>query len=355
MKIAQIEVWKKDLGNSKPYTIAFKTVDEVFNIIVKITLENGLSGMGSGNPSEYVVGESIDDAHSALEQGHIEFLIGKDIRELYGLLSEIEQKFGSNPGARAALDIALHDVFTKYINVPLGLFLGQKIQKLATSVTIGIMGIEKTLDEADEFFDLGFRILKVKIGKELEEDVERLVRLREEFGHRINIRVDANQGYSSQDLIQFCQKTRGLDIELVEQPLPANQIDEMKGFSSEIKRKIAVDESLICPKSAFLLASDPQAGDIFNIKLMKSGGIYPAQQIANIAAHSGIDLMWGCNDESILSISAALHVALSFSNTKYLDLDGSLDLIHDVVTGGFEMKDGWMSITSAAGLGVTEV
>ncbi len=355
MKIAQIEVAKKDLGNAKPYTIAFKTVDEVFNIIVRITLENGVTGMGSGNPSEYVVGESIDDAHRVLAEENIQFLIGRDIREFYGLLGEVQEKLPNNPGARAALDIALHDAFTKNSGIPLGLFLGQKIRSLPTSVTIGIMDVEKTLREAKQYFDLGFRVLKVKTGKEVEEDVERIAKLREKYGDQITIRVDANQGYDKADLLRFCDKTERMNIELIEQPLSANQVDEMKGLPKEIKRKIAVDESLISPESAFLLASPPNAGDIFNIKLMKSGGIYPAQQIATIAANAHIDLMWGCNDESIISISAALHTALSFANTKYLDLDGSLDLLHDVVQGGFNIKDGGMSITSKPGLGVSEV
>ena len=85
---------------------------------------------------------------------------------------------------------------------------------------------------------------------------------------------------------------------------------------------------------------------------MKSGGIYPARQIAIIAGASGIDLMWGCNDESSIGITAALHAALSFDNTRYIDLDGSLDLVVDVVNPGFEIENGWMSITEKAGLGV---
>ena len=85
---------------------------------------------------------------------------------------------------------------------------------------------------------------------------------------------------------------------------------------------------------------------------MKSGGIFPARRIASIAQAASIDLMWGCNDESSISITAALHSAMSFSNTKYLDLDGSLDLVVDVVNAGFEIKDGWMSVTGRSGLGV---
>ncbi|MEM1408031.1 MAG: enolase C-terminal domain-like protein, partial [Bacteroidota bacterium] len=163
---------------------------------------------------------------------------------------------------------------------------------------------------------------------------------------------DANQGYNTDMLIKFFRQTKEDEIELIEQPVPANAINELKNLPDQVKKIIAVDESLIDPSDAFTLASGSRASDIYNIKLMKSGGIFPAGRIASIAQAANIDLMWGCNDESSISITAALHSALSFSNTKYLDLDGSLDLVVDVVNAGFEIKDGWMSVTGRSGLGV---
>src|SRR6185312_1659611 len=93
-----------------------------------------------------------------------------------------------------------------------------------------------------------------------------------------------------------------------------------------------------------LLEPTPCCG-IFNIKLMKCGGIIPAQAIAKIAHDANIAVMWGCNDESIISISAALHTAFASPATRYLDLDGSLDLKQDVVKGGFVIEKGMMRIT----------
>jgi L-alanine-DL-glutamate epimerase-like enolase superfamily enzyme len=99
----------------------------------------------------------------------------------------------------------------------------------------------------------------------------------------------------------------------------------------------------------------PKAAGIFNIKLMKCGGISQGLKIADIALHEGIDLFWGCNDESIVSITAALHAAFACANTKYIDLDGSLDLARDVVKGGFILKDGLMSCSDKPGLGVERI
>ena len=352
MKIKSVEVWRKNLGNTRPYTIAFKTVDDVDNVFVKLNLENGQYGLGSGNPSEQVVGESLADSLKTLTEENLEFLIGRDIRGFYGLLDEILTRFPKTPAARAALDIAVHDAFTKHLDIPLGIFLGQKIKSLPTSVTIGIKDVAGTLAEAKEYYDMGFRVLKVKTGKDVEEDIERMKKLKERYNGEMTIRVDANQGYDEKDLIRFFNETKPLDMELIEQPVPAGQVDLMKKLPQEIKALIAADESLKSSEDAFMLASPPRAGDIFNIKLMKSGGVYPARRIATIAHASGIDLMWGCNDESSISITAALHGALSFSNTKYIDLDGSLDLVVDVVKPGFKIENGWMSITDKAGLGV---
>ncbi len=354
-KIKFIKVWSADLGNTKPYTIAFKTVDVVRNAFVEITLDNGINGIGSGNPSEYVVGENLAQCLEALQDHNLEFLIGREIREFHQLTFEVWQTFPKNPSARAALDIALHDVFTQYLGVPLVRFLGQKIKTLPTSNTIGIKNAEETVKEAADYLKQGFKVLKIKLGKDLAEDIERLVKLRESFGNNVIIRIDANQGYSVKQTIDFYHQTKKLNIELIEQPLPAKAVKEMKSLPEEIKNKIAADESLITPQDAMELIKPPLASGIFNIKLMKCGGVSQGLKIADIALYEGVDLFWGCNDESIVSITAALHAAFSCSNTKYIDLDGSLDLGKDVVKDGFILKDGYMYCSEKPGLGVERI
>lgn len=355
MKIKNIKTWKADLANTKPYTIAFKTIDSVSNAFFEIALENGITGIGAGNPSEYVTGEYFDSTIAALDENNLDFLVGRDIREANQLLFEVLQKFPKNPAARAALDIAIYDALTKHLGIPLVKFLGQKIKSLPTSNTIGIKNVEETLKEAKEYDERGFKILKVKLGKDLEEDIERLVKLREHFGKRMVIRIDANQGYTSEQTKQFYKRTANLDIELIEQPLPAKAIDEMKAFPDDIKIRIAADESLLSPADALKLVTPPSAAGIFNIKLMKCGGVNEALKIADLALNANVDLFWGCNDESIVSITAALHAAFACSNTKYIDLDGSLDLGKDEVTGGFILKDGIMSCSDKPGLGVERI
>src|SRR5690606_3917980 len=157
------------------------------------------------------------------------------------------------------------------------------------------------------------------------------------------------------DTIQFYGRIYDFDIELIEQPLPAKAIAEMKALPIDVREVIAADESLLTPADALELIKPPKAAGIFNIKLMKCGGISQALKIADIAQHENIDLFWGCNDESIVSITAALHAAFSCKNTKYIDLDGSFDLSKDMVKGGFILKDGYMYCSEKPGLGVERI
>jgi len=352
MKITAIHVRKEDLDLTRPYTIAYKTVTTVSNCVVEIETDTGNTGFGSANPSKYVVGVDVGGTVAALSEENTEWLIGKDVREMQQLVYEVQQQFAGQAGACAALDIALHDLFAQQLGVPLVKFLGQKHRSLPTSITIGIKSTEETLEEADEYLGRGFKILKVKLGQSKEEDVERLKKLRERVGKEVIIRVDANQGYTMLQLEDFYYATFGPNPELIEQPLPADAINDYRKLPAEVKKLIALDETLVTPADAYQLTNAPRAAGIFNIKLMKCGGIGHAREIANIAKNAGVDLMWGCNDESRISIAAALHIALASSNTKYLDLDGSFDLARDVVTGGFELHNGMMSLTDQSGLGV---
>jgi len=144
-------------------------------------------------------------------------------------------------------------------------------------------------------------------------------------------------------------------LELIEQPLPVGQEQALLQLTANERKTLTADEVLKDPQAALKLAAGVQPFGIYNIKLMKCGGLLGAKDIATIAQHAGIDLFWGCNDESMISITAALHIAYACPNTKYIDLDGSFDLMEDIVTGGFEVKDGCLVINNDAGFGFTKI
>jgi L-alanine-DL-glutamate epimerase-like enolase superfamily enzyme len=355
MKIKEIRAYKKDLALTKPYTVAYQTYTDAVNAFIEIELENGMVGYGAAAEGEFVIGERMENTISNLESEFLQKWIGRDIRHFKSLITESGINFHKHSATRAAIDIALHDAFCKFLGIPVVDFYGRKHESLPTSVTIGISDLEETLSEAETYKEQGFRILKVKMGHDVDLDIERCHKLHEKFSDYFTIRVDANQGYDIPETVKFYQSTKKLDLELIEQPMRVGCESDMNKLPEEIRQIMACDESLKNAETAFNLASEPRTCGIFNIKLMKCGGVSGAMEIANIAHATGIDLFWGCFDESIISISAALHAAFACKGTKYLDLDGSLDLAEDVVTGGFHMNNGLMSIDDGPGFGFTRI
>ncbi len=354
MKIKAIRSYIKSMALTKPYTISFHTFSGVDLVFLEIELENGIIGIGSGSPAEYVVGETTIKTAQNLKTVFVENFIGRDIRHFQQLIFEARQFFEEFPGTQATLDIALHDAFCKYLGVSVAAFYGQKIKALPTSVTIGIKNVAETLEEAAGYFALGFKVLKVKTGMDVDEDIERIMRLHEKYAGKMKIRVDANQGYSLSQLKKFIAATATTELELIEQPLLVGKEKQLLKLDAESRKILCADESLHGAHAALEFASSKQFG-IYNIKLMKCGGLAGALEIANIAQNANIDLFWGCNDESIVSITAALHIAYCCANTKYIDLDGSFDLAEDLVTGGFSLKDGYMHINDKAGFGFEKI
>lgn len=353
LKITKVKTWSENLELTRPYSISYRTIDSIENIFVYVEIGNGLFGIGSGSPAQFVTGETLEAAKAILNDKLESLLLGKDIRMLEEHCRLLENEMPKTPAARTAIDIALHDILAKHLNIPLVEMLGRAHHSLATSITIGIKDtIQETLEESEEYMAKGFKIIKLKIGKSVEKDVETTHKLFEKVGKGMKIRVDANQGYTPQDLIAYSQQTEDLNLDLIEQPFKSESVKEMYEVPEKLRKLCAADESLHGPFDALQLAPYPHAFGIFNIKLMKCGGVFQAKRIADIAQLSRIRLMWGCMDESIISITAALHAALASPATHYLDLDGSLDLARDIVTGGFVLKDGCLSTTNEPGLGV---
>ena len=232
--------------------------------------------------------------------------------------------------------------------------LGRVHEALPTSITIGIKPLAETLAEADEYLGRGFRVLKVKIGDSLEEDLERLAKLRERVGtravdprrrqHRLHARGDGGASSSA---------PAPLDIEFVEQPVTRETFDGIRRAPAgmaladrrrrEPPRREGRARHSPAPR-ARLRHLQHQADEV---RRRLAGA--PHRRDRRDGRHP---LMWGCMDESRISIAAALHAAFASPATRYLDLDGSLDLARDVVSGGFTLEDGVMRTTDAPGLGV---
>ncbi len=350
LRIERIETWPVAVPLTRPYTIAFKTFDAVEMLAVRLVTNDRVVGLGSASPEPAVTGETFAACAEALARS--EWLRGEMLDHPNALCHSLHARLRTAPAACAALDMAIWDAWGKHLGRPLVELFGRALDALPTSITIGIKNVEETLLESEEYVGRGFRVLKVKLGHSLDEDLERLTRLRERWGGEVTLRVDANQGYTAADLRRFLDESAVLDLELTEQPLPTAAIDELRELPPGRRRFLAADESLHDEADALRLASEPRPCGIYNIKLMKCGGIRPGLGIARIAEAAKIELMWGCMDESVISLSAALHAAYASPNTRYLDLDGHLDLARDYARGGFTLEGGVLRTLDLPGLGV---
>ncbi|MBX3464813.1 MAG: dipeptide epimerase [Planctomycetes bacterium] len=336
---------------AQPYAVATYHTTAVELVWVRLVATNGHVGLGAAGPEPQVNGETAAACAAAVERA-FEDLRGHAFAVPGELAPRLAAATPHAPGARAALDMALHDLWGRERGHPVVDLLGRAHRALPTSVTIGVHDVAATLAAAERHLAGGFRRLKVKTGTDVDLDVERCARLRERFGHDLPLLVDANTGYTFAGLQRFLHGTRSLALELVEQPLPPAASAPQAGLDPADVARLVADESLHDAADAARLAAGPRAFGAWNVKLMKCGGITPARAIAAIAGRAGIGLMWGCMDESVVGIAAALHAAFACPATRWLDLDGSFDLAHDLATGGFALRDGLLQPLDRPGLGV---
>jgi len=351
MKIVRVESWRQHVPLARPYAISSGTTDAVELFFVRVVGEREI-GLGSASPIELITGESIDACAAALEPARLDWLAGRDATRIGELCEAAAELLGRTPAARAALDTALFDHFARTLHSPLVDLLGRRCGPLATSVTVGIQPIDQALAQVDEVLGRGFRRLKVKLGRSIDEDLARLRAIRARAGPEVPIRVDANEGYDLEATLRLGAALAELDLELVEQPLPRARDADLARLPPELRGVLALDESVHDEADARAHARRPGSCAAFVVKLMKCGGVSPALSIAEVAAGAGRDLMWGCMDESAVSIAAALHAAYASSATRYLDLDGSFDLARDPAEGGFRLVDGELHVLDEPGLGV---
>jgi L-alanine-DL-glutamate epimerase-like enolase superfamily enzyme len=354
VKLTAVSSQLERIPLARPYTIAFRTVTAIETVLVVLRDEAGRIGVGTASPERHVTGETNEACQEACAPGRLDWLLGRDVRHLPALCRVLTRELPVTPAARAAVDMALHDLWAQHLGLPLVDALGRAHDALPTSITIGIKSTAEALAEADEYLGRGFHVLKVKVGRSFDEDRERLTKLRERCGPDVLIRADPNQGYDLAQTRALLALAERLDIEFVEQPVPVAATDELRALPEADRARICVDERLLSPADALALVAPPAAAGIFNIKLMKCGGVAPALRIAAIAEDAGVSLMWGCMDESRIGIAAALHAALASPATRYLDLDGSFDLARDLAApdSGFVVEGGVMAPTGAPGLGV---
>ena len=352
MKIINIEFWPVNMKLSEPYTIAYETFDSASNVFLKLTTNTGITGFGCGAPAPEVTGETDKDVLENAQQVVAPLLKNADPCRISYLIEKLKRQLKGYPATLAMVDSALWDIMAKSADLPLYKLLGGFRTRMLTSITIGIMPVNETVEHALDFVKQSFKVIKIKGGSDVDVDIERLIKTREAIGESIEIRFDANQGYSVWESLHFVKETKKVRVELLEQPTPYDELDKMAKVTSKTTIPIMADESLQSLRDVFNIARRKQA-DMINIKIMKVGGIYEAMHINSVARSAGIEAMVGCMDESALGIAAGLAFALSRPNVIYADLDGHLDLIEDPAQGAVILKNGWLYPAEVPGIGIS--
>ena len=350
MQITRLEIVPVTMKLSEPYTIAYETVSSTTNIFLNIETNTGITGFGCAAPDLEVTGETPESVTNDCKNFVEPKLKGVDPCRYIYQLNKLKSDLHKSPSTLAMVDMALFDIVGKTAGLPLYKLLGGFRDRMKTSVTVGILPLEETIEHAAKYKSMGFKVLKIKGGKNVDIDIERMIKVREEIGKEIDLRFDANQGYTVEESLKFVNETKQVKIELIEQPTPKGEPDLLGRVTNNVPIPVMADESLMNLRDAFRLARKDLV-DTVNVKIMKVGGVNEALQINAVAKAANLEVMVGCMDESALGISAGLHFALARPNVEYADLDGHLDLIDDPADGAVILKEGVLYPTNKPGLG----
>lgn len=340
----------------KEFRTAVRSSQSSRNLVLCLKDDEGDVGWGEGVPTHpYFEGETLEHLILSL-RSLSKVTIGCDPFELGRNIEKLARTKKICRSALSAADIALHDLFTRKIKVPLCAFLGRPKTAIETSYTIGIGAPKEMAAEAKRKMSEGFRRIKIKVGTGLQEDMERVDAVESVLSGRARLSVDANQAYSLEKAVRFCSfLSKFENVEFFEQPLPKRMLKETAELRRRTGIKIMLDEGVRDAGGA-LEAVWLDACDYVNIKLMKCGGISEALRIAGVCEAAGLKCMVGCYSESSIGIAAGVHFALSSVTVHLADLDSDLMTPRALAKrGGAWIRKGKRGVEPSPGIGIVEV
>lgn len=321
MDIDSVELFTLDVPLSDPFEISLGTKSAAANVVVRIETANGTVGYGEGAPLAPITGETQKTAVAAAEAGAT-LLEGRDLRNRRDLVFELHGALPGTVSSLFALETALFDAYCRERDLSIAELFGGSPEPVTTDITVGIVDPSTAAEEATDAVAAGFEEIKIKVGGSIESDLERVEAVRE-AAPNAEIKVDANQGWTPVEAIQFADRarSRGLDLSLIEQPVHCDDIDGLARVTTAVNVPVAADEAVFTPADAHRIVSRG-AADVINVKAGKSGLIDGAA-IAEIARGGNVELMVGCMLESAIGLHASAHLVAGLGGFSYVDLDGN--------------------------------
>lgn len=314
---------------------------------------DGAYGLGEAPAVWRVTGESLASARACVEGPLAAVLTGRDPDDLVPLLHDVASAVVGNPGARAAVDVALHDLVGRRRGVSLTTLLGGRAGAVPTGVTVAAGEPDAMAGTARERVDDGFDVLKLKVGQDPDRDVAGVLAVRAAVGPDVTLRLDANQGWSPRGSVRAVTalEDAGADLELVEQPVAGWDLAGLRFVRDHVATPVLADESVFDLRDLVeVIRTD--ACDLVNVKLAKAGGLLPARTLLELARAHGLGTMVGSMLEGPVGVGAAAGLAAAYGTTVVPDLDGAWWLAEPPLAGGPTYDGALLRLPDSPGLGI---
>jgi o-succinylbenzoate synthase len=360
-RIDRIVIHRRTISMKRPFVTAVRTARSIDALIVEVRDSDGRSGWGEAPTSWRVTGESVESVTAAIEGPLTDALKGYSLDESAAMSEALEQAVVRNSSARMALDCAIYDLGAQLAGLPLYQFLGGRSSEVRTdmtlSATLSESGSKQLIETALEFVASGFHTLKVKVGAG-GDDVKLLNEVRRAVGADIQLRADANQGWSPSEAVKVIKSLEdaGVELEFVEQPVARDDVDGLALVAGEVETSIMADEAVWSRRDLREILRR-NAADAVNIKLAKCGGVREAIEMIGLARESEIRVIMGGMAESHVGVAAAAAVASVIDrrigrDVVAHDLDAGLLLTESPVVGGVSYRGDRVGLAASPGLGI---
>jgi L-alanine-DL-glutamate epimerase-like enolase superfamily enzyme len=357
MKITGVRCGRLRVPLATPFKTTAHVVEAIDDVVVMLDTDDGRVGYGSAPASALITGDTRGAILDAVRSHLGPQVIGGDVADFNRLVGRVQSAMEHNTSAKAAVDIALHDLFGQCHGASLYGMLGGGDPSITTDITVSVDYIDKMIADATAAVDRGFAVLKLKVGKDALLDVERVKAVHAAIAGRALVRLDANGGWTPKQAVRAIHQLEdaGVQLDCVEQPVKAWDLAGMAYVTERVAAPIVADESITEPTDVVAVIQR-RAADIVNLKLMKLGGLSRALRVVDLAALYGVECMVGCMLESAVGVAAAAHLAVARADVvTRIDLDSPALGRSNPVAGNVTFADAEITIAPTPGLGITTI